>query len=436
MPVSAQEGLNLERVEAELRRLLPEGPTTPVRLAPPVLNLALAGRVNVGKSSIVNALLKQDRMIVSEVPGTTRDSVDIRFEKDGQAFVIIDTAGIRKEKAVQNSLEFYAKRRSERAMRRADVTALVIDATFDVSRIDRTIAGYAIAAHHPVVVVVNKWDLAPPGFDKATFVKYLAKTLNGMPFAPILFTSAIHGRNVSKIVDVAHRLHVQAQTRVSTADVNKAIERRLRAARPRAYEGSVGKIYYGTQVEVSPPTFVLFVDDPARFEDAYTRYLENRFREMLPFPEVPCSINYKSRMRSPSKNALGPEAQEELVGGGPARPGDAHESSWIPIPRGGGAPPLRGLRTRQARRTAAARGRRGAAGAGRGTRSSTRAARTRPASIPPRRPTASRRSSSRTSTTRWCASGTAPPTIEPALATSWKARRRPPRHDLRRCART
>jgi GTP-binding protein len=274
------------------------------------VKIAIVGRVNVGKSSLVNVLLREERMIVSEVPGTTRDSVDIRFEKDGQAFVIIDTAGIRKEKAVQNSLEFYAKRRSERAMRRADVTALVIDATFDVSRIDRTIAGYAIAAHHPVVVVVNKWDLAPPGFDKATFVKYISKTLDGMPFAPILFTSAIHGRNVSKIVDVAHRLHVQAQTRVSTADLNKAIEAAYALKRPRAYKGGVGKIYYGTQVEVAPPTFVLFVDDPARFEDSYTRYLENRFREMLPFPEVPMRINYKSRMRSPSKNALGPKPKK------------------------------------------------------------------------------------------------------------------------------
>ena len=310
MPVSAQEGSNLERVEAELARLLPEGPTTPVKMAPPEFHLALVGRVNVGKSSLINALVREERMIVSEVPGTTRDSVDIRFERDGKSFVLIDTAGIRKEKAVQNSLEFYAKRRSERAMRRADVVALVLDAAMDVSRIDRVIAGYVVAAHHPVVVVVNKWDLAPNDLAKKTFVKYLEQTLDGLPFAPVIFTSALKGRNVGKIVDVAHRLHAQAQTRVTTAQLNKAIEASYALKRPRPFKGGVGKIYYGTQVEVLPPTFVLFVDDPARFEASYTRFLENRFREMLPFSEVPIRINYKARMRSLSKNQLGPKPKD------------------------------------------------------------------------------------------------------------------------------
>ena len=310
MPISAQEGLNLERVEDQLRRLLPEGPTTPVRLPPPEFHLAFAGRVNVGKSSLVNALLKEDRMIVSEVPGTTRDSVDLRFTRDGRSFVLIDTAGIRKEKAVQNSLEFYAKRRSERAMRRADVTALVIDAAMDVARIDRTVAGYAAAEHHPVVIVVNKWDLAPADLKKQVFVEYLRKTLDGLAYAPVVFTSALRGYGVGKIVDAAQKLHTQAQTRVTTGQLNKAIEAAYAMKRPRPYKGGVGKIFYGTQVDVAPPTFVLFVDDPARFEDAYTRYLENRFREMLPFPEVPILIRYKARMRSPSKNALGPKPKK------------------------------------------------------------------------------------------------------------------------------
>ena len=305
--VSAQEGLNLQRVEEEIRRLLPEGPTTPVKLAPPLMHLAFAGRVNVGKSSLVNALLHEERMIVSEVPGTTRDSVDLRFTKDGKSFVLIDTAGIRKEKAVQNSLEFYAKRRSERAMRRADVTALILDATMDVSRIDRTIAGYATDAHHPVVVVVNKWDLAPPDFPKSEFVKYIVKTLDGLTYAPVVFTSALKGRNVTKIVQVAYGLHVQAQTRVTTGQVNKAIVAAYAKQRPRPMKGGIGKIFYGTQVDIAPPTFILFVDDPGRFDETYTRYLENRFREMLPFPQVPMRINYKSRMRSPSKNTLGPK---------------------------------------------------------------------------------------------------------------------------------
>ena len=305
MPISAQEGLNLARVEGEIASRLPAGPTTPVKLAPPAMRLAILGRVNVGKSSLVNALVHEERMIVSEVPGTTRDSVDVRFEKDGHAFVVIDTAGIRKEKAVQNSLEFYAKRRSERAMRRADVIALVLDATTDMARLDREIAGQAVELHKPVVIVVNKWDLAPKGSRTGDFVEYVGKTLEGLSFAPVVFTSAVTGRNVGEIVDVALALHLQAGTRVGTAQINKAVEAAYALRRPRPHSGKVGRVYYGTQVDVAPPTLVLFVDDPTRFEDGYRRYLENRFRETLPYPEVPIRILFKTRMRSPSKNRDG-----------------------------------------------------------------------------------------------------------------------------------
>ena len=304
--ISAQEGVNLRELEARIASVLPEGPTTPPRLPPPVVRIAIVGRVNVGKSSIVNGLVREERMIVSEVPGTTRDSVDIRFELDGRAFVVIDTAGMRKEKVVQNSLEFYAKRRSERAMRRADVSALVLDATTDIARLDREIAGYAVKEHHPVVLVVNKWDLAPGDLRTVTFVKYLAKTLDGLAYAPVVFVSAKDGKNLRRILDVALSLHTQSQTRVKTADLNKAIEEAYAKKRPRPIAGKVGKIFYGTQVGVAPPTFVLFVDDPTMFEDAYRRYLMNRFRELLPFPEVPIQVLFKSRLRSPSKNELGP----------------------------------------------------------------------------------------------------------------------------------
>ncbi len=307
IPVSAKEGMNLDRVEAALAPRLPAGPTTPPRLPPPAMRLAIVGRVNVGKSSIVNALVREERMIVSEVPGTTRDSVDVRFERDGEVFVAIDTAGIRKEKAVQNSLEFYAKRRAERAIRRADVVALVLDATTDVARLDREIAGAAVAERRPVVVVVNKWDRVPDSVATHAYLKYVAKTLPNLAFAPVVFASAVSGQNVARIVSVARGLHRQAHTRVSTAEVNKAVEAAYRKRRPRPWQGHVGKYFYASQVEVAPPTFVLFVDDPARFEEPWTRYLENRLRESLPFSEVPLKIVYRARLRSPSKNLLGPK---------------------------------------------------------------------------------------------------------------------------------
>jgi GTP-binding protein len=308
LPISAQEGNNLERVERLVGERMPEGPTTPPRLPPPVLSLAFVGRVNAGKSSLVNALVHEERMIVSEVPGTTRDSVDVRFERDGEAFVVIDTAGMRKERAVQGGLEFYAKRRSERALRRADVTALVLDATTDVARLDKEIAGLAAKEKRPILVVVNKWDLAPPGLSTEQFVDYLGKTLEGVAYAPVVFTSALSGKNVSRILDVARALRVQATTRVPTSQVTKAALAAYARRRPRPHGGKLGKVFYATQAEVDPPTIVLFVDDPARFEDPYRRYLENRFRESLPFPEVPIRISFRARDRSPSKNPAARDA--------------------------------------------------------------------------------------------------------------------------------
>jgi GTP-binding protein len=304
LPISAQEGTNLGRLEEAVERLLPEGPTTPRRLPPPSTSLAVVGRVNAGKSSLVNALVAEERMIVSEVPGTTRDSVDVRFEKDGEVVVVIDTAGIRRERAVQNSVEFYAQRRAERAVRRADVAALVLDATREVGRVDREIAAVATEESVPVVVVANKWDLAPSGTKRAAFVRYVRETLPHLRFAPVVFCSAKEGTGVLAVLSAARRLHAAAATRVSTADVNRVLERAYAAKRPRPVLGKVGKVFYGTQAETCPPTFVLFVDDPARFPEDYERYLGNRFREMVPaLAEVPVRVRFRARLRSPSKNA-------------------------------------------------------------------------------------------------------------------------------------
>jgi GTP-binding protein len=305
--ISAQERIGLETLEEAVAARLPAGPTTPRRLAAPEMRLAVVGRVNAGKSSLVNSLLRQDRMIVSAVPGTTRDTVDVRFERDGKAFVVIDTAGIRKERAVQGGVEFYAQRRAERAMRRADVTALVLDATCDIGRLDRQIAGYALEHRHPVLIVVNKWDLRPPGLTTGDFGKYVRATLAGLTYAPIVFTTANTGRNVDTVIDVARGLFRQASTRVRTADLNEALKLSAKLKHPRPRHGRVGQVYYGTQVEVKPPTFVLFVNDPDLFDSTYRRYLENRFREVLPIPEVPMAIYFKARGR-PAKPGGEPEA--------------------------------------------------------------------------------------------------------------------------------
>jgi GTP-binding protein len=299
--ISAKERLHLEKVEERIAELLPEGETTPARLPAPDLKLAVVGRVNAGKSTFVNALLRDERMIVSEVPGTTRDSVDVRFEQDGESVVVIDTAGIRKERSVQGGPEFYAQRRAEKAMRRADVTVLMLDASTDVGRLDRRIAGYAMEHDHPVVIVANKWDLRPQGVTKSEFVKYLRALLGGFEFAPIVFTSAQEGRGVEAVLAAARRLRNQAGTRVGTAEVNRALReaQTLRAPKPR--KGRVGTAYYGTQVDVRPPTFVLFVNDPTLFDPNWLRYLQNRFRLTLPFGEVPLRFHLKGRPKGQGK---------------------------------------------------------------------------------------------------------------------------------------
>jgi GTP-binding protein len=198
-------------------------------------------------------------------------------------------------------VEFYAQRRAERAMRRADVTVLVLDTTVQVARLDRKIAAYALEHHHPVVIAANKWDLIPKEAKWKDFEEYLFEALPGLRWSPVVHISALEGTGVEKVLEVCWRLKDQAHTRVPTAKINKAVEEAygLRAPRPRY--GRRGTIYYGTQVDVAPPTFVLFVNDPELFESNYLRYLENQFRKLLPFPEVPLKFFLKKRPRSPAK---------------------------------------------------------------------------------------------------------------------------------------
>jgi GTP-binding protein len=160
------------------------------------------------------------------------------------------------------------------------------------------------------MIVANKWDLRPPGLKTSAFVAYLRKTLGGFAYAPVAFTSAKTGKGVDAVLTVAWRLHEQAATRVSTAEVNRAVQEAQRARAPRAWRGKVGTIYYGTQVETRPPTFVLFVNDPAQFEQGYLRYLENRFREYLPFPEVPIRLRLKARARPGGRRVVEEDAAE------------------------------------------------------------------------------------------------------------------------------
>jgi len=293
LPISALEGYGLDALKERIAAALPpsaEGPPPE-----PVLKVAVLGRVNVGKSTFLNVLAGSERTIVSEVPGTTRDTVDVRIEKEGRTILVMDTAGLKRERAVQDSVEFYAQRRAEQAIGRAEVCLLLLDCTDEISRGDRKIARLIEDAVKPVVIVANKWDLAKGRMEMADYADYLAKKLPGLHFAPLAFVSAKDGKNVAAALETAESLAKQASLRVGTPEINRAVERAMTKFRPPSRTPREPKIYYGTQTGVSPPTIMLFVNDPRLFGPAYRRFLENRFREELPFKEIPLRIVYKRR---------------------------------------------------------------------------------------------------------------------------------------------
>jgi len=261
-----------------------------------LIKLALVGRQNVGKSSLLNRLARADRVIVSEVPGTTRDSVDVRFELGGRVYLAIDTAGMRRKGKLKTSVDYYGQVRTERSVRRCDVALLMIDAAEPVSTIDKNLAAYIRLHNRPCILVVNKWDLAREVEARPEdFQRYLRAHVPGMDFAPVAIVSARTGFNVAGLLDLSRSLFEQAGVRVSTADVNRVLDAARERHLPRHRRGKRPKIFYGTQVSTHPPTFVLFVNDPFLFDDRYSRYFENRFRDAFPFSEVPVLVHFRRR---------------------------------------------------------------------------------------------------------------------------------------------
>ena len=261
----------------------------------PVMKLALVGKRNAGKSTLLNALAQAERVIVSEVPGTTRDSIDVRFERDGEVFLGIDTAGVRKKSSIGNSIDFYSLHRAQRSIRRADVVFFLLDAPREISQVDKQIGAYLVEQKKPCVLVVTKWDLAE-NVSPAQFTKYLASRLTGLSFAPLCYMSAKEGFNVEQTFEVARELYRQAGQRAATSEVNQVIQTALTKRTPRARgAGRPPRIYYGTQIGVHPPSFLLFANRPSMFSASYRRYLENQFRQELGFPEVPVKLVVKPR---------------------------------------------------------------------------------------------------------------------------------------------
>lgn len=261
------------------------------------LNIALVGKPNVGKSSLVNALLGEERCIVSNIPGTTRDAIDTPFTVDGQDYVLVDTAGIRRKRAVNDAtIERYSVIRSLAAVRRADVVLIVCDAEQGLSEQDVKIAGYVHEEGKASVMLVNKWDLIEKDthtMDK--FKKDMQTDLAFMDYVPFLFISAKTGQRVQKVLESARRSYEQSIRRITTGTLNDVVNEAIAMTEPPAMSGKRLKIYYATQVSIQPPTFVIFVNDEKLVHFSYKRYMENYFRKTFGFEGTPMRLYFRNR---------------------------------------------------------------------------------------------------------------------------------------------
>jgi GTP-binding protein len=268
-----------------------------IKPAQPSMKIAIVGKRNAGKSTLLNSMVGADRVIVSERPGTTRDAVDVRFEKDGKTIVAIDTAGVRKKRKIQDSIEFYSHVRATRSIHRADVVLLLIDATVPISQVDKKLSKIITTEHKACIIIINKWDLAKKTHSTGNYEEYLTKILPGLKCSPIAFTTATEGKNIQSVLDLATELYKQATTQIPTAKLNKALEaiREERAGSSKKIKKGRPKIYYATQIATNPVTILMFVNNPKLFEEKYRRFIINRLREMLDIEEVPVRLLARKR---------------------------------------------------------------------------------------------------------------------------------------------
>jgi GTP-binding protein len=275
------------------------------------LMLAIVGKRNAGKSTLVNTLAGEPRVIVSEIAGTTRDAIDVRFEFDGKTMIAIDTAGVRRKKSFQSMIEHWAFDRAVKAIERADVILLLIDATEKISQVDEQIAAVAAKSWKPTIIVVNKWDLAEGQIgrdDKPVTVgkyeDYLRKELKALAFAPIAFMSGADGTNVRETIELAFEMKQQSGERVTTGKLNRLIREIVTRQGPTDTMGTQAKVFFVAQTATNPPTITMVVNHPELFRPNYQRFLINRLREETPFVEVPLRLVVRARRQREDDDKL------------------------------------------------------------------------------------------------------------------------------------
>jgi GTP-binding protein len=289
--VSAYHGRGTPELLDKVISLLP--PSAPAPVEPEAMKIAIIGRANVGKSTLLNALTGEGRSIVDEIPGTTRDAVDTYLDFDGENVLLIDTAGIRRRGRQGVGVERYSVIRALRAIDRADVAVLVLDATEMVTAQDAHVAGYIQQAAKGAILVVNKWDLASDE-DTAATTGNLRSQLKFMTYAPVLYVSAKFGKGVARILPEARQVCRERARRLPTAEVNKIVQQALAVHNLPRRGGKQLKVRYATQAEANPPTFVFFVNDPSLVHFSYQRYLENKLRQAFGFAGTPLRLIFKS----------------------------------------------------------------------------------------------------------------------------------------------
>ena len=257
-----------------------------------VIKVAIIGRPNVGKSSIFNDIIGQTRSIVSDVAGTTRDAIDVPVEKDGQTYLFIDTAGMRRKGKIDEPIEKYSIIRTLRAVDRSDVVLLVLNAEEGITEQDKKIAGYAHEAGKGIVIVVNKWDLYPNKTVMSTeeFTKNIRHELIFMPYANVVYVSALTQQRISRLPEMIKDAAEANAMRISTSVLNQVVTDAVAMNQPPMEKGKRLKILYTTQVKVKPPTFVIFCNEPEIMHFSYQRYLENQLREAFGFKGTPINI--------------------------------------------------------------------------------------------------------------------------------------------------